>query len=122
MRSEKLFPRFYGPYEVLAKVGSVAYKLRLPEGSRVHHTFHVSLLKRCPDPSLALVHVLDDFANIGGEKEPTTILDRRIIMKDGKPATEVLVAWKNGSPKDASWEDWREIQIKFPRFEVSAHP
>ncbi|GJX33571.1 hypothetical protein Tco_0243426 [Tanacetum coccineum] len=44
----KLNPRYVGPFKVLAKVGKVAYKLELPrELSRVHHTFHVSNLKKC---------------------------------------------------------------------------
>ncbi|GJY18644.1 putative reverse transcriptase domain-containing protein [Tanacetum coccineum] len=44
----KLNPRYVGPFRVLAKVGKVAYRLELPqELSRVHHTFHVSNLKKC---------------------------------------------------------------------------
>ncbi|GKF58646.1 putative reverse transcriptase domain-containing protein [Tanacetum coccineum] len=44
----KLNPRYVGPFKVLAKVGSVAYKLKIPqELSRVHSIFHVSNLKKC---------------------------------------------------------------------------
>ncbi|GKB26792.1 hypothetical protein Tco_0866193 [Tanacetum coccineum] len=44
----KLNLRYVGPFKVLAKVGKVSYRLELPqELSRVHHTFHVSNLKRC---------------------------------------------------------------------------
>ncbi|GJZ28858.1 reverse transcriptase domain-containing protein [Tanacetum coccineum] len=44
----KLNPRYVGPFKVLENVGSVAYKLELPqELSRVHNTFHVSNLKKC---------------------------------------------------------------------------
>ena len=52
----KLSPRYIGPYEILSKVGPVAYKLKLPpELSRIHDTFHVSMLRKyIPNPS----HVL----------------------------------------------------------------
>nr|GEZ56140.1 putative reverse transcriptase domain-containing protein [Tanacetum cinerariifolium] len=44
----KLNPRYIGPFKVLEKIGRVAYKLELlKELSRVHHTFHVSNLKKC---------------------------------------------------------------------------
>ena len=55
-RRGKLRPRYIGPYEIIARVGPVAYKLKLPqELSRIHDTFHVSMLRKyIPDPS----HVL----------------------------------------------------------------
>ncbi|GJT97691.1 putative reverse transcriptase domain-containing protein [Tanacetum coccineum] len=56
----KLNPRYVGPFKVLAKVGKVAYKLELPqELSRVHHTFHVSNLKKCYNMTNHLSHVLE---------------------------------------------------------------
>ncbi|GJS97654.1 hypothetical protein Tco_0804622 [Tanacetum coccineum] len=52
----KLNPRYIGPFKILAKIGTVAYRLELPKQlSRVHRTFHVSNLKKClSDETLAI--------------------------------------------------------------------
>ena len=57
-RRGKLRPRYIGPYEIIARVGPVAYILDLPsELSKVHNLFRVSMLRKyIPDPS----HVLRD--------------------------------------------------------------
>ena len=46
-RKGKLSPRFIGPYEVIEKVGPVAYRLALsPDLEKIHNVFHVSMLRR----------------------------------------------------------------------------
>lgn len=47
-KQDKLNPRYIGPLEILARIGLVAYRLKLPqELNNVHDTFHVSNLKKC---------------------------------------------------------------------------
>ncbi|GKC81778.1 putative reverse transcriptase domain-containing protein [Tanacetum coccineum] len=78
---EKLNPRYVGPFKVLKKVRSVAYKLELPqESSRVHNTIHVSNLKKCysDEPlsvSLEGLHVDDKLCFM---EEPVEIMDQEV--------------------------------------------
>uniref|UniRef100_A0A1S3YME1 Integrase catalytic domain-containing protein n=1 Tax=Nicotiana tabacum TaxID=4097 RepID=A0A1S3YME1_TOBAC len=76
----KLSPRFIGPYEILDRVGAVAYCLALPpELSFIHPTFHVSMLRKYISYSSqvleALAIPLDE--KLSYEEEPTTIVDRQ---------------------------------------------
>ena len=81
-RCDKLAPRFCGPFEILAKIGPVAYELALPAHVRVHNFFHASLLKKYLYDSK---HVLDwSLLQVEPEEEfspePTHILDKREVQ------------------------------------------
>jgi hypothetical protein len=101
-----LHSSFFGPYKVLQKIGTAAYKIELPEGSMVHPTFHVSQLKPfSADYSL----VYSDLAKIPDltslEVTPESILQRRLVKKGNNVVVQVLVKWSHLLTASATWED-----------------
>ena len=97
----KLSARFYGPYQILERIGKVAYRLKLPTSSKIHPVFHVSILKARIGQEC---EVLEDLPVLNQEEElvplPQALLDQR--SRKGKK--EVLVNWKGLSPAKATWE------------------
>ena len=75
----KLAPRYIGPYQVLKKVGKVAYRLELPERmSDIYPVFHVSQLRRClrvPETEHVPVEAIDLQPDLRYQKVPVKILD-----------------------------------------------
>ncbi|XP_016452908.2 uncharacterized protein LOC107777411 [Nicotiana tabacum] len=112
----KLSARYYGPYQILQKVGTIAYKLSLSPQLLLHPTFHVSQLKLC--------HSLPDIINHPYVVElsspyfpqPQKILDRRMVQKGNKAITQVLVQWDKLPLDQATWEDYQAMRIRFPSF------
>ncbi|XP_010255217.1 PREDICTED: uncharacterized protein LOC104595968 [Nelumbo nucifera] len=101
----KLASRYYEPYQIEEQIGKVAYKLRLPEGSRIHPVFHISLLKRQVGEITATSTELPPI-NEEGElvTEPVAILDTRWVKKGSTFVEESLVQWKNLPNEDATWK------------------
>ena len=106
----KLSAKFFGPYKVEEKIGPVAYRLELPPCSRVHPVFHVSQLKLHVGPVES--HIALPIIDVDGSiaKEPISILDRKMVKKQGTASTEVLVQWKNKILEDATWESLPSFQ------------
>ncbi|GKE05746.1 hypothetical protein Tco_1397764 [Tanacetum coccineum] len=118
----KLAPRYVVPFEILEKIGPVAYRLRLPEElSSVHDTFHMSNLKKClADANL---HVPLDEIKVDKTlcfvKEPVKIMDREVkSLKRGKILiVKVLWSSKHGPEFTQKCED--HMKAKYPRLIVN---
>ena len=103
----KLSPRFIGPYEVIEKVGPVAYRLALPlELEKIHNVFHMSMLQRYQsDPShVVSSETIELRLDLTYEEEPIEILARKVKELRNKKTSLVKVLWRNYKIKEATWE------------------
>ena len=113
----KLSPRYTGPFEILERVGKVAYRLALPpELSSMHDVFHVSMLKKyISDPSHILhqepVEVQTDMTY---EEKPVRILDREDKVLRNRTIPMVKVLWKNHAVEEATWEVESDMRRNYP--------
>ena len=113
----KLSPRFIGPFEILERVGNLAYRLALPPSlSGVHEVFHVSMLRRyTPDPA----HVVD-WGEIEVdtdetfEEEPVCIMDSRDQVLRRKTVRLVRVLWQHCGVEESKWEREDTMRATYP--------
>ncbi|GJT07782.1 hypothetical protein Tco_0842244 [Tanacetum coccineum] len=110
-----------GPFEILERIGLVAYRLRLPEElSSVHDTFHVSNLKKClADANL---HVPLDEIKVDKTlcfvEEPVEIMDQDIKKLKRRKIALVKVRWNSKRGPEFTWEQEDRMRIKYPQLFV----
>ncbi|XP_073057203.1 uncharacterized protein [Primulina eburnea] len=108
---KKLNPRYVGPFEILEKIGTLAYGLALsPDMCRIHNGFHVSQLRRyISDPS----HILDIGpllieGNLNEELKYKEIPIRIVDSKDQEHRRRIIpyvkIQWFNHTEREATWE------------------
>ncbi|GJT17691.1 putative reverse transcriptase domain-containing protein [Tanacetum coccineum] len=117
VKKGKLAPRFVGPFEIIKKVGPVAYRLDLPEElNGVHDTFHVSNLKKClADPTLQVP--LDEIrvdAKLNFVEEPVEILEREFKKLKRSRIAIVKVRWNSKRGPEFTWEREDQMKLKYP--------
>ena len=113
----KLSPRFIGPFEILERIGIVAYRMDFPPSmSGVHEVFHVSMLRKyTPNPT----HVVDwgqieVDTDVTFEEGPVCILDSRDQVLRRKTVTLVRVLWRHYGVDESSWEREDTMRATYP--------
>ena len=114
----KLSPRFIGSYEVIKKVGPMAYRLALPlELEKIHNVFHVSMLRRYRlDPShVVSSEVIELRPDLTYEEEPVDILSREVKELRNKRIPLVKILWRNHKAEEATWESEETMRQQYPQ-------
>ncbi|CAM8900020.1 unnamed protein product [Rhodiola kirilowii] len=113
----KLSPRYIGLFEILDRVGNVAYRLALPPTlSSVHLVFHISMLRKyMPDPSHVLEYErlqMDD--TLSYDEQPVAILNRQVKRLRNKEVVSVKVLWRNHTEPESTWESEKDMKATYP--------
>ncbi|GJT39635.1 putative reverse transcriptase domain-containing protein [Tanacetum coccineum] len=119
---ERLNPRYIGPFKILEKVRTVAYRLEIPQQlSKVHSTFHVSNLKKCLfDESLVIpfdeIQVDDKLHFV---EEHVEIMDRGVKRLKQIRIPIVKVRWNSRRGPEFTWEREDHFRTKYPHLFVN---
>ncbi|GJR20619.1 putative reverse transcriptase domain-containing protein [Tanacetum coccineum] len=113
----KLAPTFVGHFEIIGKVGLVAYRLDLPKKlDGVHDTFHVSNLKKClADPTLQVpLEEIQVYAKLNFVEEPVEILEKEFKKLKQNRIAIVKVRWNSKRGPEFTWECKDQMKLKYP--------
>ncbi|CAJ2668539.1 unnamed protein product [Trifolium pratense] len=117
LKSRKLTSRFIGPFEILKRVGKVAYRIALPPSlANLHDVFHVSQLRKyVSDPTHVIesddVQVRDDLTI---ETVPLRIEGREVKRLRNKEIASVKVVWGGPAGENATWELESKMRDSYP--------
>ena len=111
----KLSPRYVRPFEILERIGVVAYRLALPLSlDKVHNVFHVSMLRKClsdPDQMVEL-QTLQVEKDLSYAEHPIKILDVQTRQLRNRALTFLKIQWSRHSEREAT----RELQSKMKKY------
>ena len=104
-KTNKLSPRYVGPFEILERIGSAAYQVALPPAlSKIHNVFHISNLRKyVPDSNHVIEYEpLQMQESLSYEEIPIKILDHKEQVLHTKTIPIVKVLWRNHSIEEAT--------------------
>ncbi|WVZ21224.1 hypothetical protein V8G54_008546 [Vigna mungo] len=102
-KHSKLGLHYFGPFEVVQKIGLVAYKLKLPDSARIHLVFHVSLLKKyCGQTVPQYLPFPLTSTELGPILQPVAVLASHMIQQDHGLSPQILVQWEGTDPANAT--------------------
>ncbi|KAG8500985.1 hypothetical protein CXB51_003087 [Gossypium anomalum] len=116
-RKGKLSPRFIGLYEIIERIGPVAYRLALPSKlEKINNVFHVSMLRQYrSDPShiisLSEIEIQPDMTY---NEEPIKILAREVKELRNKSIALVKFLWQRHRVEEATWEPEEAMRKQYP--------
>ena len=115
--ASKLNTKYFGPFEITAKVGTVAYRLKLPPDSQIHDVFHVSQLKKClrvPEEQIPLeeLAVKEDLTY---EEYPVRILETAERVTRSRVIKMCKVQWNRYTEDEATWEREEDLRKTYPQ-------
>lgn len=113
----KLNPRYVGPFEILERIGTLAYRVALPPHlSSVHNVFHVSTLRKyVSDPSHVLNYETQNLApDMSYEEKPIKIIQREERKLRKRAINMVKVQWANHTEREATWESEDNMRKRYP--------
>jgi hypothetical protein len=113
----KLAPRFVGPYPVISRVGTAAYRLELPESmSDIHNVFHVSQLRKCLQ--VLENHIEAETIQIQKDlqyrEKPIKILDSAVRKTRNSEVRLCKVQWSSEGEEEATWESEDSLRREYP--------
>ena len=112
--NHKLSFRYFGPYRILARIGTVAYKLDLPSSAAIHPVVHVSQLKKHVPPNTEVLQSLHLVASDPlTQLKPDMLLSLRIVQSGGSLRKQVLVRWEGQPDSMATWEDEQDMYRRY---------
>lgn len=110
----KLAPKYYGPFQVVERIGPLAYRLALPPRLRIHLVFHVVFLKPFQGQPPTQVVQLPPIHHGRVLPTPAKVLRARL----NRGIWEVLVPWMGRASADASWEQVVSFKQEHPEFQL----